>query len=77
MSICHICGANFHTQVAAWGGRTCGDCIAAEIELGLIDGLLQGQRRPVRRLGATDASAATPSALEALEGELIRRVGNG
>ena len=75
MTICHICGADFHTQAAAWGGRTCGDCIAAEIELGLIDGLLQRERRPVRRV---DAAAAMPAAstLETLERELIRRVGN-
>jgi hypothetical protein len=77
MPICHICGARFNLQSAAWGGRTCGDCIAAEIELGLIDGLLQRERRPVRRLDIADADTARPSALEALEGELIRRVGNG
>ena len=51
---CAICGAAFYANGNAWGAETCGDCIAAEIELSLMPMALRGQRKPLRR-------APTPS----------------
>jgi hypothetical protein len=75
MAACHVCGARFFPQASAWSPETCGECIAAEIELGLVGALLQGQRRPLHRLGHAPAGVAAP-VLEALENALQRRVGN-
>ena len=49
MATCHICGAQFFPQSNAWGGETCGDCIAARIELSLMGGLLDAGRKPLMR----------------------------
>ena len=49
MAACEICGAQFFPQSNAWGGETCGDCIAARIELSLMGGLLGEGRKPVMR----------------------------
>lgn len=51
---CAICAAVFYANGDAWGDETCGDCIAAGIELALMPMSLQGQRKPLRR-------APTPS----------------
>ena len=60
MSQCEQCGAPFYSASASWGGRTCGDCLANQIELALIHQTLGEHRKPMRRstLAATHDSAA-------------------
>jgi hypothetical protein len=49
---------------SAWGGKTCGDCIAAEIEFLLAGGLLGTDRKPMIRARA-DGQAESEQALNA------------
>ena len=61
---CHICGAPFYSDTAAWGDDTCGDCIAASIEVSLRGGFEKMERKPARRTG--DAPADWPAQGEEL-----------
>ncbi len=49
MSQCEQCGAAFYSASASWGDRACGDCLASQIELGLMQHALGSQRKPMRR----------------------------
>ena len=49
MSQCEQCGAAFYSASASWGDRTCGDCLAKQIELSLMLHLLGEPRKPMRR----------------------------
>ena len=56
---CQHCGATFFPQSSAWGFDACGDCIADRIELALMGGLFDRDRKPMRR--ASDlANSAEP-----------------
>jgi hypothetical protein len=61
---CERCGAPFSPLGSAWGGKTCGDCIAAEIEFLLAGGLLGTDRKPMIRAHA-DRQAEPEQALDA------------
>ena len=65
---CATCGATFYSVSDAWGDETCGDCIAAKIELMLVPMALSGQRKPLRR-------APTPSEQQAQVAEPRRSAG--
>ena len=65
---CAICGAAFFPVSEAWGDDTCGDCIAASIELSLMPMSFRGQRKPVRR-------APTPDEQQERVAEPHRRAG--
>lgn len=63
MSQCEQCGAAFYSASASWCDRTCGDCLANQIELSLMLHALGGQRMPMRRAtsgAAEDESPASP-----------------
>ena len=63
MSQCEQCGAAFYSASASWGDRTCGDCLANQIELSLMPHALGEQRKPMRRATsgqAQDALLASP-----------------
>lgn len=64
MSQCEQCGAPFYSASASWGDRTCGDCLANQIELSLMHQTLGDQRKPMRRSGPSQ-DAASPSQVEA------------
>ena len=49
MSQCEQCGAAFYSTSVSWGDRTCGDCLANQIELSLMLHAHGGQRKPMRR----------------------------
>lgn len=49
MSQCEHCGAAFYSASASWGDRTCGDCLANQIEASLMFYALGEQRKPMRR----------------------------
>jgi hypothetical protein len=54
MSLCERCGAAFYAASPAWGGLTCGDCLAEQIEFSLVHQTLGVQRKPMRRAGSTE-----------------------
>ena len=45
---CRCCGQTYFPQSVAWGDA-CGECIAAEVELILMDALSMRERRPMKR----------------------------
>jgi len=49
MSRCEQCGAPFFNASTSWGGQTCGDCLADQIELSLMHRSLAEQRKPMRK----------------------------
>lgn len=61
MSQCEQCGATFYSTTASWGDRTCGDCLANQIELSLMLHILGGQRKPMRRTTSGIAQDAVPA----------------
>jgi len=63
MSKCEQCGAPFYSASASWGERTCGDCLANQIELSLMLHTVGEQRKPMRRSTAGQSLEATPAAL--------------
>jgi hypothetical protein len=56
VSLCQRCGAAFYATSPAWGDRTCGDCLANQIEWSLIHQTPGEQRKPMRRSGGTALS---------------------
>ena len=44
---CDQCGAEFFPEATGWSA--CADCLAAQIELTLLQELRLGQRKPMRR----------------------------
>jgi hypothetical protein len=65
MSQCEQCGAAFYSTSASWGDRTCGDCLANQIELSLMLNTLGEQRKPMRRATPGPADdAIAPSQVE-------------
>jgi hypothetical protein len=69
MNQCSTCGAQFFPQSGAWGD-TCGNCIAARIELSLMPGgVSQTERKPAKRANelAMGDETWTEEALEALQ----------
>jgi hypothetical protein len=69
MSQCEQCGAAFYSASASWGGRTCGDCLANQIESALMLRLLGEQRKPMRRT----TSGQAQDAVSAPQGEAAPR----
>ena len=61
MSQCERCGAVFYSATASWGDRTCGDCLANQIELTLMVHALGEQRKPMRRTTSEQAHDAVSS----------------
>lgn len=61
MSHCEQCGAPFYSASASWGDRTCGDCLANQIELALMQHTLGAQRKPMRRSTLEQAQEAAPA----------------
>jgi hypothetical protein len=61
MSQCEQCGAVFYSASAAWGDRTCGDCLSNQIELSLMLHTLGEQRKPMRRTKSGQAQDAVPA----------------
>jgi len=47
MPKCDRCGAQFYPEESGWSA--CADCLAAEIELSLLQDLRLGSRKPMRR----------------------------
>jgi len=47
MPTCDKCGAQFFPEGSGWSA--CADCLAAEIELSLLQELRLGSRKPMRR----------------------------
>ena len=47
MPTCDKCGAQFYPEESGWSA--CGECLAAEIELSLLQELRLGSRKPMRR----------------------------
>ena len=62
MSQCEQCGAAFYSASASWGDRTCGDCLANQIERSLMLNTLGEPRKPMRRSTHGPADDAVPSA---------------
>ena len=60
MPQCEQCGAAFYSASASWGDRTCGDCLANQIELSLMLQTLGEQRKPMRRSTPGPAHDAIP-----------------
>jgi hypothetical protein len=60
MSQCEQCGAAFYSASASWGDRTCGDCLANQIERWLMLQMLGEQRKPMRRSTAGPAHDEVP-----------------
>ncbi|MEP7295528.1 MAG: hypothetical protein ABI702_05015 [Burkholderiales bacterium] len=60
MSQCEQCGLAFYSASASWGDRTCGDCLANQIELSLMLHALGEQRKPMRRATPAHAQEALP-----------------
>jgi hypothetical protein len=64
MNKCNECGRDFNAQGSAWGGATCGDCIAAQIEMSLLANVLVAERKPMRRAsGPADVADVLPGAM--------------
>ena len=61
MASCLLCGASFSAQVPGWGDAICGDCIAAHIEMALMEDLSTLERKPLRRASANAAESDVPS----------------
>ncbi len=61
MSQCEQCGAAFYSATASWGDRTCGDCLANQIEMSLMLHALGEQRKPMRRATPGLAQDAVPA----------------
>lgn len=61
MSQCEQCGAAFYSVSASWGDRTCGDCLANQIELSLMILALGEQRKPMRRTTSGHAQDDVPA----------------
>jgi hypothetical protein len=51
MPKCDKCGAQFFPEGSGWSA--CADCLAAEVELSLLQQLRLGPRKPMRRASAT------------------------
>ncbi len=63
MPTCPQCGLEFFPEGSGWSA--CGDCVAAEIELGLLRELRLNPRRPMRRASPgqlQDDNSAVPAA---------------
>ena len=45
---CRCCGQPYFAQSVAWGDA-CGECIAAAVEVALMDALSMRERRPMKR----------------------------
>ena len=69
MSQCEQCGATFYSTSMSWGDRTCGDCLASQIELSLMLQGLGEHRKPMRRT----TSGQAQDAVSASQGEAPRR----
>ena len=61
MSQCEQCGADFYSASASWGDRTCGDCLANQIELSLMLHAFGDQRKPMRRAASVQAQDEIPA----------------
>ena len=61
MSQCEQCGAAFYSATASWGDRTCGDCLANQIELSLMLHTSGAQRKPMRRSVTEHVQEAVPA----------------
>jgi hypothetical protein len=55
MLTCQICCAAYFPQSAAWEPAVCGECIASEVEMRLLDGLRLSVRKPAKRAFMRDA----------------------
>ncbi len=60
---CEQCGAAFYSTTGSWGDRTCGECLANQIELSLMMHALGEQRKPMRRSSPGAAQDAVPPSL--------------
>ena len=49
MAICGICNETYQPLPSAWPEGTCGECIAAQLELLLMQQVMGDERKPPRR----------------------------
>jgi hypothetical protein len=49
MATCGICSEDYQPVPSAWPEGTCGECIAAQLELLLMRDLMGDERKPPRR----------------------------